>query len=81
MKVTITAHNALDTGDLESHLFYFLVEDQEGEARTACVNLRTARVLARELSSRTALDAMLREIVATSVSDFDGLIGSFFEGS
>ncbi|WP_250502281.1 hypothetical protein [Caballeronia sp. AZ7_KS35] len=79
MKVTITAYNPADTGDQDSHLFCFLVEDQEGQARTACVNLRTARLLARELSSRTPLDAMLRKIVATAISDFDSLVGSCFE--
>jgi hypothetical protein len=76
MKVTITAHGAAQDGDEDSHCFYFLVEEEESEPRAACVALRTAQVMARELASYTGLDAMMRAIAAMAAKDYDSLIGA-----
>lgn len=79
MNVTITAHDAANDGDNESHRFQFLVNVREGEFRTEMVTLRTARVMVRELGNYTGLDAMMRMIVSTPSAHYDSLIGARFD--
>jgi hypothetical protein len=87
MNVTITAHEAARTGDLDLHGLKFYADDGAHSFREGYVTLRTARVIAHELASLTGLDAMMRAIVAALPADFkadlhldDTLIGQRFSG-
>ncbi len=53
--VTITAHEAASTGDSDRHGFRFCADDRVNSFCEGFVTLRTARVIALELSSLTGL--------------------------
>lgn len=78
MTATITAHQTTASGDPELHIFTFQV-DGDGVSRSQQVTVRTARVLARELDNRTALDALMRAIASAEPGDYDALVGTGYE--
>ncbi|SAK79435.1 hypothetical protein AWB79_05034 [Caballeronia hypogeia] len=78
MNATITSHQTAANGDPELHVFTFQV-DGDGVPRSQQVTVRTARVLARELDNRTALDALMRAIASAQPSDYDALVGTRYE--
>lgn len=49
----------------------FFKQMRDGGPHLDAVTVATARVLARELSNRTALDAMVRAIIAAAPGDYD----------
>ncbi|WP_459905943.1 hypothetical protein [Caballeronia sp. HLA56] len=63
MNVTITAHQAASTGDPDRHGFRFCADDGDNSFHEGFVTLRTARVIALELSSLTGLDAMMHALL------------------
>jgi hypothetical protein len=78
MNATITAHQTAAGGDPELHVFTFQV-DSDGVSRSQQVTVRTARVLARELNNRTALDALMRAVASAKPSDYGALVGTQYE--
>ncbi|WP_250504547.1 hypothetical protein [Caballeronia sp. AZ7_KS35] len=78
MIATIAAHQAAPNGNPDLHFFTFDV-DGGGILRSHQVSVRTARVLARELASRTALDELMRAIVTAEPKTYDALVGRQFK--
>jgi hypothetical protein len=79
MNVTITAHAAAEDGSSEGHRFHFVAEDERTEPRSAVDSVGTASVIARELSGRMGLNAMMRAIVAAAPDQYDSLVGLKFD--
>jgi hypothetical protein len=77
MNVIITAEKAATNGDPDLHCFTFCISDGVNPV-TQTITVRTARVLAKELANRTALDAMMRAIAAAQPSDYFALVGASY---